>query len=59
MTALPDPARSRAVLIGTASYRHLPQLPAVETGVVDLAAELCDATVWGCPCSTARSSPTR
>ncbi|MFJ4618812.1 caspase family protein [Streptomyces sp. NPDC088812] len=49
MTALPDPARSRAVLIGTASYRHLPQLPAVETGVVDLAAELCDATVWGLP----------
>ncbi|MFI0091251.1 caspase family protein [Streptomyces bobili] len=49
MTALPDPARSRAVLIGTASYRHLPQLPAVEAGVVDLAAELCDATVWGLP----------
>ncbi|USQ87225.1 caspase family protein [Streptomyces phaeoluteigriseus] len=49
MTALPDPARSRAVLIGTASYRHLSQLPAVEAGVVDLAAELCDATVWGLP----------
>ncbi|MFJ4471227.1 caspase family protein [Streptomyces sp. NPDC089424] len=49
MTALPDPARSRAVLIGTASYRHLPQLPAVEANVVDLAAELCDATVWGLP----------
>ncbi|MFF3644856.1 caspase family protein [Streptomyces sp. NPDC002564] len=47
--ALPDPARSRAVLIGTASYRHLPQLPAVEANVVDLAAELCDATVWGLP----------
>ncbi|MFB6958802.1 caspase family protein [Streptomyces sp. NPDC056309] len=49
MAALPDPAHSRAVLIGTASYRHLPQLPAVEVGVVDLAAELCDATVWGLP----------
>ncbi|MEU9168402.1 caspase family protein [Streptomyces sp. NPDC048420] len=49
MTALPDPARSRAVLIGTASYRHLPQLPAVEANVLDLAAELCDATVWGLP----------
>ncbi|OIJ89390.1 caspase, EACC1-associated type [Streptomyces monashensis] len=49
MAALPDPALSRAVLIGTASYRHLPQLPAVEAGVVDLAAELCDATVWGLP----------
>ncbi|WP_225826429.1 caspase, EACC1-associated type [Streptomyces naphthomycinicus] len=49
MAALPDPACSRAVLIGTASYRHLPQLPAVEANVVDLAAELCDATVWGLP----------
>lgn len=49
MAVLPDPACSRAVLIGTASYRHLPQLPAVEAGVVDLAAELCDATVWGLP----------
>lgn len=49
MAALPDPARSRAVLIGTASYRHLPQLAAVEAGVVDLAAELCDASVWGLP----------
>lgn len=48
-STLPDPARSRAVLIGTASYRHLPQLPAVEANVVDLAAELCDATVWGLP----------
>ncbi|MEU8029961.1 caspase family protein [Streptomyces sp. NPDC049099] len=49
MTRLPDPARSRAVLVGTASYRHLPQLPAVEANVVDLAAELCDPTVWGLP----------
>ncbi|GGN70968.1 hypothetical protein GCM10011579_046870 [Streptomyces albiflavescens] len=48
-STLPDPTRSRAVLIGTASYRHLPQLPAVEANVVDLAAELCDATVWGLP----------
>ncbi|MFJ4480295.1 caspase, EACC1-associated type [Streptomyces xanthochromogenes] len=47
--ALPDPGRSRAVLIGTASYRHLPQLPAVEANVVDLAAALCDASVWGLP----------
>ncbi|MFD5298202.1 caspase family protein [Streptomyces mutabilis] len=49
MTGLPDPTRSRAVLVGTASYRHLPQLSAVEANVVDLAAELCDATVWGLP----------
>ncbi|MEU9164101.1 caspase family protein [Streptomyces sp. NPDC048424] len=49
MTALADPSRSRAVLIGTASYLHLEQLPAVETNLVDLATELCDATVWGLP----------
>ncbi|MBC9715630.1 caspase family protein [Streptomyces sp. TRM66268-LWL] len=49
MAALPDPDRSRAVLIGTSSYRHLPQLPAVETNLVDLAAEFCDPTVWGLP----------
>ncbi|NEB13655.1 caspase family protein [Streptomyces coelicoflavus] len=49
MTGLPDPVRSRAVLVGTASYRHLPQLSVVEANVVDLAAELCDATVWGLP----------
>ncbi|GHE02299.1 caspase family protein [Streptomyces alanosinicus] len=49
MASLPDPARSRAVLVGTASYRHLPQLPAVEANVVDLAAELCDPAVWGLP----------
>lgn len=47
--ALPEPDRSRAVLIGSASYRYLPQLPAVEANVLDLAAELCDATVWGLP----------
>ncbi|MFJ9029888.1 caspase family protein [Streptomyces sp. NPDC102274] len=46
---LPDPAASRAVLIGTAAYRHLPALPAVQANVTDLAAELCDATVWGLP----------
>ncbi|MCQ4206820.1 caspase family protein [Streptomyces longispororuber] len=49
MAALPDPSQSRAVLIGTASYRHLDQLPAVGTNLVDLAAELGDATVWGLP----------
>ncbi|WP_371614990.1 caspase family protein [Streptomyces sp. NBC_00454] len=49
MTGLPDPAASRAVLIGTAGYRYLPGLPTVEANVRDLAAELCDATVWGLP----------
>ncbi|MEU9998951.1 caspase family protein [Streptomyces sp. NPDC050848] len=50
MTAgLPDPSASAAVLIGTSSYLHLPQLPAVETNVTDLAAVLQDPTVWGLP----------
>ncbi|MEU7602214.1 hypothetical protein [Streptomyces sp. NPDC041003] len=49
MTGLPDPAASRAVVIGSAAYRHLAALPAVEANVKDLAAELCDATVWGLP----------
>ncbi|MEV7170879.1 caspase family protein [Streptomyces sp. NPDC093224] len=49
MTGLPDPSTSRAVLIGTAGYRHLAALPAVEANVKDLAAELCDATIWGLP----------
>ncbi|MFI6701386.1 caspase family protein [Streptomyces sp. NPDC050509] len=49
MVGLPDPAASRAVLIGTAAYRHLPALSAVEANITDLAAVLCDATVWGLP----------
>ncbi|MFG2877253.1 caspase family protein [Streptomyces sp. NPDC048337] len=49
MAGLPDPAASRAVLIGSAGYRHLAGLPAVESNVKDLAAELCDATIWGLP----------
>ncbi|MEK2477881.1 caspase, EACC1-associated type [Streptomyces noursei] len=49
MTGLPDPATSRAVLLGTASYRHLDALPSVEANLRDLAATLGDATVWGLP----------
>ncbi|MFD9566679.1 caspase family protein [Streptomyces sp. NPDC059994] len=50
MTAdLPDPSASAAVLIGTAGYLHLPQLPAVESNLQDLAKVLRDSTVWGLP----------
>ncbi|MGD3108593.1 caspase, EACC1-associated type [Streptomyces sp. YGL11-2] len=49
MTGLPDPAASRAVLLGTASYHHLDALPAVEANLRDLAGTLGDATVWGLP----------
>ncbi len=49
MPGLPDPSASAAVLIGTADYRHLPQLPAVEHNTADLAQALRDATVLGLP----------
>jgi hypothetical protein len=43
---IPDPARSRAVLIGTSKYRDemLPDLPQVGQGIRDLAAALTDPT---------------
>ncbi|MEU8351429.1 caspase family protein, partial [Streptomyces sp. NPDC048845] len=49
MTRLPDPAASRAVLIGTAAYQHLEQLPAVAANVRDLAGSLRDSLLWGLP----------
>lgn len=50
MTAwLPDPARSRAVLIGVSGYRRMPALPSVAANVHDLAAQLTDPAVWGLP----------
>ncbi|WP_187413051.1 caspase, EACC1-associated type [Streptomyces sp. WAC01526] len=42
----PDPAASRAVLIGTSSYRHLPNLNAVTNNLQDLSAVLCDDSSW-------------
>ncbi|MFI6066869.1 caspase family protein [Micromonospora sp. NPDC051227] len=50
MTAgLPDPAGSRAVLIGVSRYRSLPGIPAVERNVRGLAALLTDPDLWGLP----------
>ncbi|GAB2569871.1 hypothetical protein Aab01nite_06870 [Paractinoplanes abujensis] len=46
---LPDPARSRAVLIGAAHYRALEDLPAVAANLTRLAALLRDPEVWGLP----------
>ncbi|MFI1014559.1 caspase family protein [Streptomyces sp. NPDC020965] len=46
---LPDPARSRAVLIGVDGYRFLPDLPAVRNNIDTLAALLMDPAVWGLP----------
>ncbi|MFE7130976.1 caspase family protein [Streptomyces sp. NPDC057638] len=49
MVALPDPARSRAVLIGVDAYETLPDLPTVHAGVDRLAELLGDPLVWGLP----------
>ncbi|MFD8382678.1 caspase family protein [Streptomyces sp. NPDC059679] len=49
MTQLPDPAASRAVLIGTSAYDHLEQLPAVAANLRDLAEALGDPMLWGLP----------
>ncbi|MEU6669460.1 caspase family protein [Streptomyces sp. NPDC046727] len=46
---LPDPAGSRAVLVGVEDYRPLAPLPGVVAGVRRLAELLCDPTVWGLP----------
>ncbi|MFI8891302.1 caspase domain-containing protein [Streptomyces paradoxus] len=50
---LPDPARTRAVLIGNASgVKHMPDLadiPAVRANVLDLRQVLTDGTVWDLP----------
>ncbi|MGP3976386.1 caspase, EACC1-associated type [Streptomyces sp. 8N114] len=45
----PDPARSRAVLIGVAGYEKLPDLPAVDNNVSKLKELLMDDDLWGLP----------
>jgi len=49
MTALPDPGRSRAVLIGTSIYRHLENLPAVRNNLTDFRDVLTDPALGGLP----------
>ncbi|MFF0159803.1 caspase domain-containing protein [Streptomyces sp. NPDC005263] len=46
---LPDPARSRAVVIGVDRYQHLENLPGVRNNVSHLAGLLRDPEVWGLP----------
>ncbi|MEU8822387.1 ABC transporter substrate-binding protein [Streptomyces sp. NPDC048636] len=46
MTVLPDPAASRAVLIGTSDYAHLESIPAVSANLGALAAALCSPRSW-------------
>lgn len=50
MTALPDPARSRALLVGVSAYPKMAadrQLPTVEPGLYRLAELLRDERIWG------------
>ncbi|MET7402083.1 caspase family protein [Dactylosporangium sp. NPDC005572] len=52
--ALPDPRRSRAVLVGAGAYTELEPLPAVPANLRDLVALLTDPLVWGLPPSHCR-----
>lgn len=49
--ALPDPHRSRAVLVGISDYAHadLAAMPAADAGAEHLARLLRDPSVWGLP----------
>ncbi|WP_030621062.1 caspase family protein [Streptomyces fulvoviolaceus] len=51
MSALPDPARSRAVLVGVSSYLQLESLPAVANNLPALAALLTSPASWDLPAS--------
>ncbi|WP_131737531.1 caspase, EACC1-associated type [Actinomadura roseirufa] len=48
-TPLPDPLRSRAVLIGTSKYTHLPQLPAVGKNLEEFTRLLTSPRLCGLP----------
>jgi putative transcriptional regulator len=54
MPRLADPSTSRAVLIGTARYDHLPDLPSVANNLDGLAAALADEVLWGLPSENCR-----
>lgn len=49
MPRLADPSISRAVLIGTARYDRLAELPSVANNLDGLAAALADDVLWGLP----------
>lgn len=49
MTALPDPGRSRAVLIGASTYRHLADLPAVRNNLSGFRDVLIAPALGGLP----------
>src|SRR5262245_30562111 len=49
MPALPDPRGSRAVLIGTRTYKHLENLPAVGNNLTELQAVLINPALGRLP----------
>ncbi|MFC7304158.1 caspase domain-containing protein [Streptomyces monticola] len=51
MVAIPDPGKSRAVLIGIGDYTHpaLSAMPAAPAGAQHLAGLLRDPSIWGLP----------
>lgn len=49
MAELPDPAQSRALLIGVSDFKCLDALPAVAGNLDGLAAALQDRLLWGLP----------
>jgi peptide/nickel transport system substrate-binding protein len=60
MTALPDPDRSRAVLIGAITYRHLENLPAVRNNLTGFRDVLIDPRLGGLPadkCTILKNPP--
>jgi hypothetical protein len=60
-TALPDPSRAYAVLIGVAAYRRMAELPAVINNLHALARLFTDSDVWGLPtdhCAVIADPPT-
>ncbi|MFK4070255.1 caspase family protein [Streptomyces sp. NPDC029674] len=48
-SSFPDPARTRAVLIGVSTYEKLPDLPTVDNNVSKLKELLMDDDLWGLP----------
>ncbi|WP_407288736.1 caspase, EACC1-associated type [Streptomyces sp. BP-8] len=56
-TELPDPAESRALLIGVHEYASLTALPAVERNLAGLKRAFMDETLWGLPDAHCRVLP--
>ncbi|MER6304716.1 ATP-binding protein [Streptomyces sp. NPDC001657] len=49
VTGLPDPDRSRVVLVGASGFAHLPALPAVTANVAAMQEVFASEAVWGLP----------